>query len=682
MTSIYPSNNSSSSTSSAKLLKISGMASGIDTDAVVKSMVSNYQSKIDKENQGKQMLQWKQDSYRDIIKGVKALQDYFDPISSKYMLSGNSFNTNSVTNADNSIVSATSGSTAKVGTYKVNVQQLAEQAKIEGSSKNSLVEVSDLSKWSGKILVFGVESINLGVIGASSTIPTDTLMSKLATDINEKIATSSTLKDKISASYVNDGTNSYIKFTKSATAGEIKLSNTSSTVSDVTGMASDLTINSGITASSKLVSDLGFFDSTSDSAKDIKFKLTIGTTDSDISLAVSSNTTVQNLMDKVKSVTGGVVTMSIDDTTGKISFQSKNYGSRSSITIGDSSDPSTSNNVITKFAISSTIATGKDAIVAITAPGQSIAVTTTQSSNQFTVNDVSFNLTGVNAANETSNVSVLSSSDTVISNMKKFIEDYNTIVSTINTKLTEKKNNNYAPLTDEQKTSMSESQVTAWEAKAKVGILRKDDYLTNLMTQLRGTLYSPVYSDASNTSTGKVPLNFGSYGTGAIGIETSTDYTDGGKLVLKDETKLKDAIQNHMEDFKKLFIGSSSRNLGTEEGYIGSLKYKEDGIFKRMDKITREYVASPGIGKDGTYSLSGYMNIFVNKQYDFSSSGSSGKNTLPDQVHNKVLNASKFQTQLASAETRYYAKFTALEKAMNALNSQQSSLGAMLGNGG
>ena len=108
MTSIYPSTSSTtSSTSSANLLRISGMASGIDTDAVVKSMVSNYQAKIDKANQAKQTLQWQQEAYRDIIKGIKGLQDYFDPLSSKYMLSGNSFNTNSVTNSNSSIVSAT-----------------------------------------------------------------------------------------------------------------------------------------------------------------------------------------------------------------------------------------------------------------------------------------------------------------------------------------------------------------------------------------------------------------------------------------------------------------------------------------------------------------------------------------------------------------------------------------------
>ena len=68
------------------------------------------------------------------------------------------------------------------------------------------------------------------------------------------------------------------------------------------------------------------------------------------------------------------------------------------------------------------------------------------------------------------------------------------------------------------------------------------------------------------------------------------------------------------------------------------------------------------------------MNIFVNKQYDYSSTGSSGKNTLPDQVYNQTLNITKLKTQMSDAETRYYAKFTALETAMNTLNSQQSTL--------
>lgn len=780
MTSIYPSSTGSSnnrSTSSANLLRISGMASGIDTDSVVKSMTANIQAKIDKANQAKQTLQWKQEAYKDIISGIKGLQDYFDPLSSKYMLTGKSLNINSVASDNSAIVSATTDSNAKVGSYKVHVSQLAEQAKIEGDAKDSVINVTDLSTWNGGKLDFGSNgSITLSSI--SDTTMNSTNMSKLAADINKQIAGSSSLNGKISASYVSDGTNNYIKFIKADSgADSITLNKSNSTVSDI---KNDLKINGGISSSS-LLTDLGF-----QQPGNINFKLTNGTTDYNVSLTISSSTTVQNLIDQVNSATSGNVTMNVDDNTGKIAFQSKGYGSVSNIKITDTSssnnvmtnlgiktagiegasnagktssslltdlgfqtgninfaltngttnynvaltvdgsttvqnlidqvnsttsgsvkmsidattgkvsfsgtstnisikDTSATNKVVTTLGISTissdTTLSGKDAIVDITGPGQTKATTTTQSSNRFAVNGVNYNLVGVNDAGENSNVTVTANSDNVVSNMKKFIDDYNTIITTINTKLTEKKDSSYAPLTDDQKSSMTDSQITAWEKKAKVGILKNDDYLTNLMGELRGIFSSPVYNtyDSDNPVDGKVALSIGYYTSNSIGIDTSKDYTDGGKLVLQDESKLRSVIENNSEDLKKLFIGTSSSTLGTNEAYVGSKKYNEDGLFTRMDTMLRDYVAAPGLGKDGTYTLSGSMNIFVNKQYDFSITGFSGKNTLPDQVYGQTINITKYTTQLKDAQTRYYAKFTALETAMSKLNAQQSQLSSMLG---
>lgn len=656
MSSIYPSTTSTaatSSTASSSILRISGMASGIDTDAVVKSMLSSYQLKIDKADQAKQTLAWQQDAYRDIITGIKGLQDYFDPLSSKYMLSGNTLNTNSATILDSSVVSGTVDSTAKTGTYGVNITQLAQQATLNGASKDSLVSVSSTANWNGKDLTFDVGGVKVIL----PTLNANTTTANLVADINSKIA-SSTLKGKITASYVKDGNNNeYIKFTKaSSNTDTIKLIGTDNGITDVT----DTTINSGISASSKLMADSTF------SAGTLAFNLTSGTTPLSISLTVDANTTMQNLMDQVNSSTSGAVTMSLDDTTGKVSFQSKSYGSISNISITDGVGDS----IINKLGLTSSVGTGVDAIVAITAPGQA-AVTTTQSSNKFKSNGVTYNL--VSPGN--TSVTVAGNSDTVVNNIKSFITDYNTIISSINTKLTEKPDPDYPPLTDAQRATMSDTQITAWEAKSKVGVLRNDSNLSSLMTQLRGTLYSPV-KDATGAN---ISSSFGSYGANAVGIETSTDYTDGGKIVLTDETKLRDAIANNAPDFAKLFIGASTTPLTAGKSYIGSSTYNEDGIFKRMDTILRSYVSNPGIGTDGSYSLDGSMNIFVNKQYDFSSTGTSGKNTLPDQVYAKTVSVTNLQTQMAAASSRYYAQFTALETAMNNLNTQQSSLTAMLG---
>ena len=676
MTSIYPSStSSSSSTSSKNLLRISGMASGIDTDSVVKSMVSNYQAKIDKANQAKQTLQWKQDGYRDIIKGIKGLQDYFNATSSKYILGGSAMNLNTATSDTGSVASATATASAAAGTYSVNVTQLAEQAKITGSSLNSMIDVStdasSAAKWSGAKFSLTIDgtatSIQLDAITDSNS--SGDVIDEVVSNINKQIASKGL--SGVTASYVKDGSATYVKFTnttgKAVSVSDINQSD------GTTKIVSGKSIGGNITSTSKL-SDLGITDS-------ISFKLSYDstTTTTPVSVTASSTDTLQSLMDKVKSATNGAVTMVVDDATGKISFQSKNTGSASSITINDTS---TGVNHITNLGIptNTATATGKDAIVKITEPGKA-ATTTTQSSNQFTINGVSYNL--VNKG--TANVTVTGSTDNIVKNFKSFIDDYNTIVSTINTKLTEKSNKDYAPLTDDQKSSMSESQIKAWEDKAKVGVLRNDDYLNDVMTQLRGIFSSPVYSSYTDPTTNtKISLSLGKYGSSSIGIDTSSDVTDGGKLVLVDETKLTDAIKNNFDDFKKMFSGASSTPLGKtasgqDEPYVGSKTYMEDGLFTRMNTILTSYVATPGIGTDGTYTLSGSMNIFVNKQYDFSTSGTASKNTLPDQVYSKTLSITKLKTQMSDAETRYYAKFTALETAMTKLNSQQSQLSSMLG---
>ena len=356
MTSIYPSTTSTTSiTSSSNLLRISGMASGIDTDAVVKSMVSNYQLKIDKANQAKQTLAWQQEAYKGIISGVKGLQDYFDPLSSKYMLSGSSMNINTAASDETSVVTATSSATAKAGTYKVNVSKLAEQAKVEGNSNNSMIAAS-ASNWTSNILTFDVTTASsvdasgntiAGVKTAGLTLPklTASTTKGLVTELNNNIAASS-LNGKITASYVKEGNIEYIKITN-LSSGTVDLK-----AGSVTDVIVDKNINSGISSTSKL-SDLGITTNTS-----FSLSYDTATNAKPVTISSTSTSTVKDLMDKVNSATGGAVTMSIDDTTGKISFQSKSYGSASGFNIAEV-ETSGTDSILTKLGLTGAVSSSK-----------------------------------------------------------------------------------------------------------------------------------------------------------------------------------------------------------------------------------------------------------------------------------------------------------------------------------
>lgn len=564
-----------STSGSANAMRITGMATGMDTDAMVKAMTSNYQYKIDKANQQKQIGQWKQDMYRDIIKDVKGLQDYFDPTSSKYILGQNKFNPIKVANSNEGIVGFSASSTAQAGNYKIDVDKLAKPAVVSGGSISG-----------------------------------------------------------------NVGTNSNLI---------------------ASGLASD--------------------------GQTLEFNITSSKGSSTASITVAANTTIQSVLDEFNKNTSGAKA-SFDELSKKFVFTTDDFGKDSNLVVGID-NTSTANKANFKLELLPTVVTeGQNAEFTLTYPDGRQETITNQTSNQFTANGITYNLKSTG----TSNITVEKNNvDSVVDNLKKFIDDYNSVVDKIQGKLTEKKQFRYNPLTDEQKKDMKESDIANWETKAKQGLLKNDENLGNLLRDLRSAFTDNVFSKfvdgtpvQDQNSEDKNKLRIGSFSDNAIGIDTSSELGQLGKIVITDEAKLKAAISNNIEEFTKMFIGKSTENLkdpvtGVEKQYAGSKKYYEDGIFTRMDRMIRTYAGDPGIGKDGTSTVKGILNIFTNKQYDFSITGYSSKNTLPDQIYRKTVSISDLQRKLDDAQSRYYKKFAALEKAMNQMNSQMSNFQSQMG---
>lgn len=569
-----------STSSSTNTMKITGMATGLDTDSMVKAMTANYQSKIDKTNQESQIVQWKQDMYRDIIKDIKGLQDYFDSTSSKYILGSSKFNPVAITNSNESAVGFSAASTAQAGNYKIDVSALAKPALLQGDPKTAVSSTTKLA--------------DLGITGGS-----------------------------------------------------------------------------------------------------VAFKFTIDgeATSTDVNIADVSGKTVQEVVDAINNdsnIKAKGVTAKFDDLSHEFVFSNKS-GVSSKLALDIDSSALTGTGSISDLGLKSSYGevAGQNAAFKITYPDGREEPISNQTSNQFTANGITYNLKSIGV----SNITVTKNNvDAIVDNLKKFKDDYNNLVDKIQGKLTEKKQFSYKPLSADQKKDMKDADITTWETKAKQGLLKNDDNLKNILGDLKSAFSDNVFTnfDATKDSysqdvADKIALHVGSFDNNAIGIDTSSDVSDLGKIQIKDEAKLKDAISNHIEEFTQLFIGKSSVKLdkdpvtGLEKDYKNSKKYYEDGIFTRMDNIIRNYAGDPGIGKDGTSTVKGVLNIFANKQYDFSLTGTTGKNTLPDQIYGKALSITGLQSKLDTAQARYYKKFSALETAMNNMNTQMSSFKSQMG---
>lgn len=545
-------------------LRITGLNTGLDIDAMVKKMLTADQTKVDQAKQQQQLITWKQDAYKEIITSLKDLQSaYFDVANSaNYLLSSNSYSNMAVSSSDSTIVSAKALTNAEVGTYKIKVSKLASTASIGGTNE-------------------------------------------IKQDENgQAVSTFTRLNDIIG---VNDGNISF-----------------------------KLTYNDGSLESNKSV---------------------------DINFEVTDSTSIQDFVDTIKNKTGGAVTAKFNELTGKFSIQTTSTGSSSKLGIEIASDTS---NLMNKLGITDVPVisnTGEDAVVAIKEPGSSDYISTTQSSNSFTINGVSYNVADITSTGEEVSISVTRDTSKVHDLISNFIDKYNEIVGTLQDKLSEKKDYDYKPLTDSQKSSMSDTDISNWEKKAKQGILRNDDNLQNLLDSLANAFTTPVVdSSGNNVST----LYFGKRGDNAIGIDTSSKISEGAKISIVDDQKLTDAIANHPEELIKLFTTKSDSEDSTK-------KFQQSGIFERIDQILDD-----NVGVIGSTLNEAVLTKYANVQDDYSTTGGAGTGTLPDQLYQQQLLITNLTEIMNDHQTKYYNQFTQLEVAMEKLNAQQSTLSLYL----
>lgn len=280
--------------------------------------------------------------------------------------------------------------------------------------------------------------------------------------------------------------------------------------------------------------------------------------------------------------------------------------------------------------VKSTIIPGDDA--RITVNGISYAP---QASNRFTINGVDFTVKAETQAGSPTTITAIQDTNKIVDTIKSFVSDYNNLISSINSELSEARNRDYNPLSSEEKSEMSEDDIKRWEEKARNGTLRNDSTLSNLVAELRLTATSLVagIKDAAGNS---VP----------IGITTGT-YTEKGKLVL-DESKLRAALESNPNEVTELFSNNST------------------GVLRKM--MTSSMDALTELSKKAGTSLTSTdlsTSFLVNS-------------SLSQEISKMKTKESDLLARLKRIETQYYKQFTAMETAINKFNSQSSSLSSFM----
>lgn len=189
-------------------IRLTGLATGLDVDSLVKQMMRAENTKLDKLKQNRQITQWKQDLYRELIGALNTFKStYFDVLKTDtYMLSERNYSSFDIkVSGDNPPLSVTASGGAVAGDYKVTVNQLAEKARIEGTREINIAGAESGFSFPAEIMYDSLNASNsnntveFSFNGDSTTYKIDLLdtgvssdvisLSDLAAKINSKLST-------------------------------------------------------------------------------------------------------------------------------------------------------------------------------------------------------------------------------------------------------------------------------------------------------------------------------------------------------------------------------------------------------------------------------------------------------------------------------------------------------------
>ena len=105
-------------------IRLGGLSSGFDTEAMIEQLMSTYQTRIDNQSKKLTKLSWQQEAYQDITTKITDFKNkYFDVLKrDNYLLSPSTFNkyksaVSATNGADTEGLSVNTTSSSADGTY-------------------------------------------------------------------------------------------------------------------------------------------------------------------------------------------------------------------------------------------------------------------------------------------------------------------------------------------------------------------------------------------------------------------------------------------------------------------------------------------------------------------------------------------------------------------------------------
>lgn len=679
-------------------IRMSGLISGLDTESLVKELMSAQSMKLTKKESSKTKLEWKQEKWKDL--NTKLYSLYTGKLS-KIKMQGN-YATKKVTSADESSVSATASGSAAAGSHTIEVKSLASAQYVTGAkiTEDNLKSDASSKKINSKSLLTDFSGMEEGMvitIGNKATNAKKTLEITSSTKISDFV---SICQDAgLSANFDENQGRFFISSKESGEKQGFTIScdaegsgKVSAAVNSLEKSVHSLVDYDNLNVAvqdqiddyfsridlSKVYEDREkakkeyeeyqkLYDSFDEAEKNaeterklLEYKETYEWENQNYETEKAKQATViDNMFSYVQGVAASAGKLSAAEISEKISDMKAAYEKSvdSGETVSTSALTALGLDEITGEEVEGgangvTVRAAKDAVIVL--DGAEMNGT----SNNMTVNGITLDLKAV--TNGTVRLNVATDVDEVYNSIKDFIKEYNEILKSMNEAYKADSARKYDVLTSEQKEAMTDEEVEKWEGKIKDSLLRRDTTLNSLISTMKTSLQTGVKLDSvtfevidpKKTDADGNPKQYNSavtYSLASFGIRTSSDYTESGLLhIYGDED---DELYSSEDNLLKKAL---EENPAAVQSVLSKL------CTDLYDNLTKKMAAS---------SISSAMTFYNDKE-------------IKSQISTYEDDLKALQKKLNEQEDRYYKQFTAMEKAMSQSQSQSSALSGLLGTNG
>lgn len=511
-------------------IRMTGLVSGLDTESIIKQLVSAQQMKNKKTSDKLTLSEWKEDKWKEL--NTKLYKLYTDDLSEMRLQA--SYMTKKATSSNENLATVTVGTNAPTGSQTLKITQLASAQFVTGDVITDNNGVKAKSTTSLKDL-----GVDVGTVLSFKTgTTTKTLEVTATTTIADYVNTAKAAG--LNASYDETQGRMFISSKESGTANCFQISSNTSSAVDVKNNI------------------LATLDYSSLSAEDkTKVDGALAIISSNISVDADVAVAKQKLLDitpDVSDLVDDYREQSLSPTLTPANSMLNELGLDALDANGNKVDGSST---------LSTVIGAKNSIIEYN------NVSLTNSTNTVSVNGLTIELKGTTANGETVSLNIADNTQATYDMVKNFIKSYNDILGEMNSLYYADSAKGYDPLSDDEKAAMTDDQIEKWETKIKDSSLRRDSTLGSVIDSMKTAIMSSVTVDGKK------------YSLSTFGIQTSTDYTEKGLLHIygnkedatysdKDD-KLMKALTNDPDSVMKALSGISQNLYDTMNEKMSSI---------------------------------------------------------------------------------------------------------------